>query len=58
MGSKFETLEDELANMQRMGVRRKNMTMLQCLAIAMFAKKDHMKKGISGYKVNVYSSEQ
>ena len=53
--SKFDTIEDELAHMQSLGITRKDMNLTQMLALALFAKKDHYKKGLKEYKVDIFS---
>ena len=53
--SKFDTIEDELAHMQSMGITRKDMNLTQMLALALFAKKDHYKKGLKEYKIDIFS---
>jgi hypothetical protein len=55
LNSKFDTVEDELADMQQKGITRKDMNLTQMLLLALFAKKDHLKKGLKDYKLDMFS---
>lgn len=54
LGSKFDSIEDELAYLQSISKTKKDLSLTQMLALAFFAKKDQYKKGIENCKVDTY----